>query len=100
VVLLFKALIIVATLLVSSSAFAACGLTSFYGGKHNGYGRHTTAHKTLPFGTKLHLTHGKKSCSVIVNDRGPFIRGRVLDVSLPAARCLGFVSKGVAKVCW
>lgn len=49
----------------------------------------TVAHKTLPFGTKLRLTHGDKSVIVRVNDRGPFVKGRDIDLARGAAQALG-----------
>ena len=49
----------------------------------------TCAHRSLPFGTRLRVTHGGRSVIVTVNDRGPFIRGRVLDLSTGAARAIG-----------
>ena len=60
----------------------------------------TAAHPTLPFGTKLRVTNvaSGQSVTVRVNDRGPYIRGRVVDVSYSAADALGMVGKGVAKV--
>jgi len=58
----------------------------------------TAAHRTLPFGTKVRVTHGGSSVVVTINDRGPFIRGRVLDLSLAAARSLGITDRGVAHV--
>ena len=60
----------------------------------------TAAHRTLPFGTRVRLTDPKSGRSVIVtiNDRGPFGRGRVIDVSLGAARALGMIDKGVVYV--
>ncbi len=60
----------------------------------------TAAHRTLPFGTKLRVTNTKTGKSVIVrvNDRGPFIPGRELDLSYAAAQNLGMVDQGVAKV--
>ena len=60
----------------------------------------TAAHKSLPFGTKLKVTNARSGKSVVVriNDRGPFIRGRVIDVSRAAAQQLGMVSSGTAKV--
>lgn len=83
------------------------GLASFYG---NGSGRQTAsgqrfdqnkltcAHRTLPFGTKLRVTHGGRSVVVTVNDRGPFVHGRVLDLSTAAARAVGLTSAGVGRV--
>jgi rare lipoprotein A len=60
----------------------------------------TAAHRTLPFGTKLRVTNLQtgQSVTVRVNDRGPFVPGRVVDVSHGAANSLGLVGKGVAKV--
>jgi rare lipoprotein A (peptidoglycan hydrolase) len=60
----------------------------------------TAAHRTLPFGTKLRVTNEKTGKSVIVrvNDRGPFIPGRELDLSYSAAETLGMVEQGVTKV--
>lgn len=58
----------------------------------------TAAHRTLPFGTKLKVTHGGRSVVVTVNDRGPFIRGRVLDLSKGAARAIGLTGRGVGHV--
>jgi rare lipoprotein A len=60
----------------------------------------TAAHRTLPFGTRLRVTNlrNRKSTLVIVSDRGPFIRSRIVDVSRTAAIALGFHDKGVAEV--
>mgnify|MGYP001161889844 CR=1 FL=1 len=60
----------------------------------------TAAHRTLPFGTRLRVTDVDtgRSVTVRVNDRGPFVRGRVVDVSASAAETLGITGKGVAKV--
>jgi rare lipoprotein A len=60
----------------------------------------TAAHPTLPFGTRLRVTNlaTGRSVMVRVNDRGPFVRGRVVDVSYTAARTLGMVGRGIAKV--
>ena len=49
----------------------------------------TAAHRTLPFGTKLHLTHKGRTAIVRINDRGPFVRGKNLDLARGAARALG-----------
>jgi rare lipoprotein A len=54
----------------------------------------TCAHRSLPFGTKLRVTHGGRSIVVTVNDRGPYVRGRVLDLSTGAARALGLDGLG------
>ena len=83
------------------------GMASFYGnesgsktasGQRFNQNAMTAAHKTLPFGTKLRVTHRGQSVVVTVNDRGPFIRGRVLDLSTGAARAIGITSQGVATV--
>jgi rare lipoprotein A len=60
----------------------------------------TAAHRTLPFGTKVLVTNLRNGRSVVVriNDRGPFIKGRVIDLSLGAARVVGLQRSGVAKV--
>ena len=60
----------------------------------------TAAHPTLPFGTKLRVTnqHTGRSVTVRVNDRGPYVPGRVVDVSYSAAQALGMVGRGVAPV--
>ena len=58
----------------------------------------TVAHKTLPLGTILLVTYGDRSVVVLVNDRGPYVAGRVLDLSHGVARALGTLSSGVASV--
>ncbi len=61
----------------------------------------TAAHRSLPFGSKLRVTNQRNGKSVIVriNDRGPFIKGRVIDLSKAAAHELGFIRAGHAKIC-
>ena len=63
--------------------------------------RLTAAHRSMRFGTKLKVTNPRNGKSVIVriNDRGPFIRGRVLDLSKAAATKLGFRNRGTTSVC-
>lgn len=80
------------------------GTASFYnqpgkvasGGNYHPY-QYTCAHRTLPFGTKLRVTDRKTKRSVVVtvNDRGPFVGGRNLDLSLAAARALGMTARGL-----
>ena len=62
---------------------------------------YTAAHRSLKFGTKVKVTNRRNGRSVVVriNDRGPFVGGRVIDVTRAAAQQLGFVGAGVAKVC-
>jgi len=61
-------------------------------------GAMAAAHKTLPFGTLLHVCLWRRCISVRVNDRGPFTRGRDLDLTVGAARQLRMVGAGVARV--
>jgi rare lipoprotein A len=88
-------------------ASAASGVASFYTESTktaNGeiFNTHelTAAHPSLPFGTKLRVTNvtNGQSVTVRVNDRGPYVPGRVVDVSYAAADALGMVKRGVAKV--
>lgn len=66
------------------------------------YQRHklTAAHKKLPMGTKVKVTNlaNNKSVKVKITDRGPFVRGRIVDLSEAAARRLGYIDNGVAPV--
>lgn len=61
---------------------------------------YTAAHKTLPFGTKVRVTNLKNKRSIVVriNDRGPFVKGRVIDLTRSGAKKLGFEKQGLAKV--
>lgn len=59
---------------------------------------YTAAHKTMPFGTQLLVSHGGSSTVVTVNDRGPFVDGRDLDLSQAAAETIGLTGPGVAPV--
>jgi rare lipoprotein A len=63
-------------------------------------GELTAAHRTLPFGTRVRVTNVAtgRSVTVLVNDRGPFVTGRIVDVSYSAAEMLGIIGRGVAKV--
>ena len=79
------------------------GVASMYGnesGRQTASGQRfnenamTCAHRSLPFGTKLRVSHGGRSVVVTVNDRGPFVRGRVLDLSTGAAHALGISGLG------
>ena len=60
----------------------------------------TAAHRNLPFGTRLRVTDPRshRSVVVVVNDRGPFTKGRVLDLSLAAAKALRMTDRGLMKV--
>lgn len=86
------------------------GLASWYGrrfhGRRTASGEHydmaalTAAHKTLPFGSRVRVTNldNGRSVVVVINDRGPFVKRRVIDVSRAAAQELGFINHGLAKV--
>jgi rare lipoprotein A len=86
------------------------GMASFYHDSLHGrktasgqrYNRNglSAAHKTLPLGTKIKVTDTRTGRSIVVkvNDRGPFVRGRIIDLSRAAANQLGIVKRGVARV--
>ena len=89
----------------SSQAHSASVLASYYSyGSRTASGERfhpdgmTTAHRTLPFGTKLKVCRHSRCVIVRVTDRGPFIRRRTLDLSRGAARRLGMIGAGVARV--
>jgi rare lipoprotein A len=92
------ALICAAMLLLGSSlAHAEAGLASYYHGLGRS-GEMTCAHRNRPLGSRLRVSHGKTTIECRVNDRGPFIRGRIIDVSISAARALGMMGAGVVRV--
>lgn len=86
------------------------GWASWYGGKFHGrrtssgevYNMYqlTAAHRTLPMGTRVMVTHlkNRRSVMVTINDRGPFVKGRIIDLSYAAARGLEMAEEGVARV--
>ncbi|TLX60364.1 septal ring lytic transglycosylase RlpA family lipoprotein [Stutzerimonas nosocomialis] len=92
------------------ATYSAEGLASFYGKQHHGkrtangetFDQHamTAAHRTLPFGTWVRVTHlaSGRSVEVRINDRGPYGRGRIIDLSHKAAAELGIVRQGVSRV--
>ena len=91
----------------SGSGHSFSGIASYYGnesGSRTASGQRfnqnalTAAHRSLPFGTKLRVTHRGSSVIVTINDRGPFVRGRVLDLSTGAARAIGLTGAGVGRV--
>lgn len=109
VVLVAGALAIVA--LSSEAQARQCGGASWYGdrfaGKRTASGVRfnpnamMAAHRSLPFGARVRVTERRSGRSVVVRivDRGPHVRGRVIDVSKAAARKLGFLGRGTARVC-
>ncbi|MDX2443975.1 MAG: septal ring lytic transglycosylase RlpA family protein [Bacteroidales bacterium] len=86
------------------------GKASYYADKFNGrktasgeiynHSKKTAAHKSLDFGTRVRVTNleNKKSVVVIINDRGPFVKGRIIDLSKSAAEKLDFLDKGITDV--
>jgi rare lipoprotein A len=95
---LYRIFLTAATLLAATScACAESGLASYYGG-HGHPGEMTCAHRTRPFGSFVTVTHAGRSIRCRVNDRGPFVRGRIIDVSLSAARALGMMRSGIVRV--
>jgi rare lipoprotein A len=89
--------------LTGVGAHAESGFASVYAGHGEKNGEKnglTAAHRTLPLGTRVLVTNQKNGASVmvLVNDRGPFVRGRVIDVSPAAARALGFSGKTLVHV--
>jgi rare lipoprotein A len=95
---LYRIFLVSAALLAAlSSACAESGLASYYGGRGH-HGEMTCAHRTRPFGSFVTVTHAGRSIQCRVNDRGPFVRGRIIDVSLSAARALGIMRSGVVRV--
>ncbi len=97
-------------ILISAFAQTQTGKASFYADKFEGsptasgekyrHAKLTAAHKTLPFGTKVRVTNiaNNQSVDVVVNDRGPYVDGRVIDLSKSAAEKLGFINQGLAEV--
>ena len=92
------------------SDFEQIGYASWYGTEEHGtptangeiYDMYanTAAHKTLPLGSMVHVENleNGRTAVVRINDRGPFVRGRIIDLSYTAAKKVGIVDKGVAKV--
>ena len=93
----------------ATAAQAQCGSASWYAlhsrtasGERMNPAAMTAAHRTLPFGTKVRVTNRNNGRSVVVriNDRGPFVKGRILDLSKGAAQKLGFINAGHTSVCY
>ena len=102
---------IAAAFLSSTAAYAQCGGASWYGPGFNGKraasgeifneNAMTAAHRSLPFGTRVMVTDQRtgNAIEVIINDRGPFHGGRIIDLSKAAATKLGFRNRGTTSVC-
>jgi peptidoglycan lytic transglycosylase len=92
----------------SPATASECGSASWYAltsttasGEKMNPEKLTAAHRKLPFGSKIHVTNTRNGKTVVVriNDRGPFIKGRIIDLSKAAAREIGMVRAGHSKVC-
>jgi len=102
--LVLASTLVSAVIIVPMAALAQSGIASVYSGGRTANGEHaaasglTAAHRSLPFGTRVRVTNTRSGRSVIVriNDRGPFVRGRVIDLTPAAAHALGF--SGLAPV--
>lgn len=109
---MYRTLYLLIFLLLCSTAFAQVqtGKASFYADKFEGkptasgekyrHNKLTAAHKTLPFGTRVKVTNlgNNQSVEVVINDRGPYVDGRIIDLSKSAAEALGFINQGLAEV--
>jgi rare lipoprotein A len=92
------AIVLAGTLVLGGSvACAESGKASYYHGIGKS-GEMTCAHRSRPFGSMVRVSYGHHSIQCRVNDRGPFIRGRIIDVSITAARALGMMDAGVVQV--
>ena len=109
--IIYPAVVAVALLFGAGPADAAmqCGTASWYAltsktasGERMNPNAMTAAHPTLRFGTKVRVTNKKNGRSVVVriNDRGPFTRGRIIDLSKGAAAKLGYINRGHTPVCF
>ncbi len=102
--LMFASTLVISTIAIPVTASAQSGIASVYSGGRTANGETarasglTAAHRSLPFGTLVRVTNQRSGRSVVVriNDRGPFVRGRVIDVTPAAAHALGF--SGLAPV--
>ncbi|MCV6576402.1 MAG: septal ring lytic transglycosylase RlpA family protein [Cohaesibacter sp.] len=92
-----------------AKATEQCGTASWYAltsktasGEYANPAKMTAAHKKLKFGTKVRVKNMRNGKSVIlrINDRGPFIKGRIIDVTKAAAGKLGFINAGTTRVCF
>ncbi len=96
--------------LAAQKPFVQKGKASYYADKFEGrktasgeiyhHSKATAAHPSLPFGTRVKVTNlaNNKSTTVRINDRGPFVKGRIIDLSKSAAKKLGYLKEGVATV--
>jgi rare lipoprotein A len=83
---------------LGTDASAESGMASYYGYGKGSHAEMTCAHRTRPFGSMVTVNYRGHSIRCRVTDRGPFIRGRVIDLSVSAARALGMMQAGVVRV--
>ncbi len=107
---LFIAFLFCTTGVFAQKTYVKTGIASFYADKFEGrqtangeiyyHAKRTAAHRTLPFGSVIKVTNLENNRYIVVrvNDRGPFVDNRLIDLSKSAAQELGFVEKGLAKV--
>jgi len=96
---LFRTFLIVISLApLVAEAEAESGLASYYGYSRGHRGEMTCAHRTRPFGSIITVSYSGRSIRCRVTDRGPFIRGRIIDLSVSGARALGMMEAGVVRV--
>lgn len=100
-------------LLTVTAGYAQCGVASYYGGSDGFHGKRTAsgeifnmydmtaAHRSLPFGAIVKVTSQRtgKEILVKISDRGPFHKGRVIDLSKAAAKEIGIYNSGIGPVC-
>ena len=92
-------LILLCFFALAFEARAEIGLASYYSyGNRGGHGEMTCAHRTRSFGSRVTVTYSGRSIQCRIADRGPFIRGRIIDLSVRAARALGMMEAGVVRV--
>ena len=84
-------------LFATSAVNAESGIASYYRGIGKS-GEMTCAHRSRPFGSMVRVSYLGRSIQCRVNDRGPFVRGRIIDISTTAAKALGILQMGVAHV--
>src|SRR5690606_28435532 len=101
---------LILNLLLAGTILLECGVASWYGPGFHGnrtasgevFNQHeiSAAHKTLPFGTEVIVVDDNgNQLEVVINDRGPYTRGRIIDLSRAGAAELGFISQGTTNVC-
>ena len=107
--LILSAILALGAVTPAAASAPSCGRASWYAltsmtasGERMDPAKLTAAHPRLRFGTRVEVTNPGNGKTVVVriNDRGPFVKGRIIDVSKAAAGHLGMINAGVAKVCF